>query len=190
MARPFVLSLFLILSAGTLPGQVSPTRASVEIDAVGLFPVGGYKANEYTSGPGLRAGGEFRLSRNLAAEAGWTAAWMATDYDCFRFGCAHSRLTNRFLDYGLRGVLPLARGRVDLSLGVGGGYIWFDWASGDTGYYNGSLFQYSGKAAIALNRSGRWHLNLTARVYRDLGRPIQQWLATSAGISYRFGAVR
>jgi len=190
MVRLPILSFFLALSARALPAQVPISRANVEIDAAGVFPVDGFKAEEYSTGPGLRVGGEFRLHRNLVAEGGWTGAWMATYYDCSRFGCSYSRLENKFLDYGLRGVLPLAGGRVELSLGVGGGYIWFDSTSGDNYYYNGSLFQYSGKAAVALDRNGHWRVNFTVRTWRDLGRPIQQWLSTAAGISYGFGNVR
>jgi hypothetical protein len=190
MVRLPVVPLCLLLSAGALSAQVSIPRADIEIDAVGVFPVGGYKAEEYSSGPGLRVGGDFRLLRNLMVEGGWTAAWNATFYDCSRFGCSYSRLENKFLDYGLRGVLPLAAGRVELSVGVGGGYIWFDKASSDNYYYNGSLLQYSGKAAVALDRHGRWRANFTIRTWRDLGRPIQQWLSTAAGISYGFGTVR
>jgi hypothetical protein len=190
MARLPILSFLLALLAGALSAQIPIPRANVEVDAVGVLPVAGFKAEEYSSGPGLRVGGEFRLFRNLAAEGGWTSAWMATSYQCSRFGCSYSRLQNKFLDYGLRGVLPLAAGRVELSLGVGGGSIWFDSASGDNYFYNGSLFQYSGKAAVALDRNGHWRANFTVRNWRDLGRPIQQWLSTAAGISYGFGPVR
>ncbi len=190
MAAPRLLAFLLALSAGALSAQVPASRAAVELDAAGVFPVDGFKAEEYSTGPALRVGGEFRLHRNFVAEAGWTGAWMATYYNCSRLGCASSRLENKFLDYGVRGVLPLAAGRVELSLGVGGGYIWFDPASSDNYYYNGSLFQFSGKAAVALDRNGHWRINFTVRAWRDLGRPIQQWLSTAAGISYGFGTVR
>jgi hypothetical protein len=190
MARVPILSLLFTLSTGDLSAQVPVSRANVEINAAGVSPVGGYKAEQYSTGPGLRVGGELRLHRNLVAEAGWTGAWMATYYNCSRLDCSYSRLENKFLDYGMRGVLPLAAGRVELSLGVGGGYIWFSPTSVDSHYYNGSLFQYSGKAAVALNRNGRWRINFTVRAWRDLGRPIQQWLSTAAGISYGFGTIR
>ena len=179
----------LVLTTGVLSAQVPIPRASIELDGAGVFPVSGFKAKEYSTGPGLRVGGEFRLHRNLLAETGWTGAWMGTDYACNRFGCSYGRLENKFLDYGLRGVLPVAGGRIDLSVGVGGGYVWFDSGSGDNYFYNGSLLQYSGKAAIALDRKGRWRANFTVRSWRDLGRPIQQWLSTTAGVSYGFGSV-
>src|SRR6266568_4553378 len=112
MLRLPILSFFVAVSAGALCAQVPIPRANVEIDAAGVFPVDGFKAEEYSTGPGLRVGGEFRLHRNLVAEVGWTGGWMATNYNCSRFGCSYSRLENKFLDYGLRGVLPLVGGRV------------------------------------------------------------------------------
>ncbi len=190
MMRLPILFFFLAVSFGALSAQVPIPRASVEIDAAGVFPVAGFKAEEYSTGPGVRAGGELRLHRNLIVEGGWTGAWMATYYNCSRFGCAYSRLENKLLDYGLRGVLLLGSGRAELSLGVGGGYIWFDSTSGDNNYYNGSLLQYSGKATLALDRDGHWRASFTVRAWRDLGRPIQQWLSTAAGISYGFGRLR
>jgi hypothetical protein len=190
MERAAAISLLLIWSAGVSCAQIPIPRFDVGIDAAGVFPISGFKAEEYSSGPALRVGGEFRLHRYLALDAGWTSAWLATNYDCSRFGCTYSRLGNQLLDYGVRGVLPLKGGRVELSAGVGGGYIWYNSASGDSYYYNGSLFQYSGKATVALNRNGRWRANLTVRTWRDVGRPVQVWLSTAAGISYGFGSVR
>ena len=179
----------MILAGVCLHAQSSAARHTLELSATGVFPVGGYKADEYSAGPGLRAGYEFRIAKYVAADGGWTGAWMPGT-ECSRFGCTHPRDEMRFLDYGLRGVLPLAAGRVELSVGVGGGYIWFDRASGDNYYYNGSLFQYSGNATVAVGHSGHWRLGFSMRTWRDLGRPIQQWLSTSGGISYGFGRLR
>jgi hypothetical protein len=182
------LSAFL-LAIGCLHAQAGFDRHTLDLSTSGVFPIGGYKAEEYSSGPGLRAGYEFRISKYVAADGGWTAAWMP-GLECSRFGCTHPTNEMRFLDYGVRGVLPLAAGRVQLSVGLGGGYVWFDKASGDSYYYNGSLFQYSGRATVAVGSGGHWRLGFSLRTWRDLGRPIQQWLATSGGISYGFGRIR
>lgn len=189
MKRLSLFSLFVVIAGGTLPAQIPIPRVNAEIDASGVFPVGGYVTNAYSAGPGLRVGGELRLARYLAADAGWTGAWLVKG-NCDPHGCFYPRYENKLLDYGLRGVLPLAGGRVELSIGVGGGYIWYDKLSDDSFFGNGSLFQYSGKAAVALDRGGHWRVNFTVRTWRDLGRPIQQWLSTAAGISYGFGTVR
>ena len=182
--------VFVTLATAAMRAQIPIPRVNAEVDAAGVFPVGGYVAEEYSSGPGLRAGGDVRLARYLAAEAGWTAGWMNTFYSCNRFGCSYSRLENKWLDYGIRGVLPLAGGRFELSAGLGGGYIWFDRLSESASFYGGSLLQYSGRVAAVLDHGGHWRFNFTVRTWRDLGRPIQQWLSTAAGISYGFGHVR
>jgi hypothetical protein len=179
--------LFLCAFAGTLTAQTSVTRHRLELDSAGVFPVGGYKADEYSAGPALRAGYELRLRQYLAVDLGWTSAWLPGT-SCSRFGCDYPRYQNRLLDYGLRGVLPLAQDRVELSVGLGGGYIWFNKTSGDSGYYNGSLLQYSAKATVALDRSKHIRMGFSVRTWRDLGRPIQQWLSTAVGISYGFGS--
>ena len=182
--------VFVALAAfpGILAAQAHVTRHTLEFDSVGLFPIGGYKADAYSAGPGLRGGYEFRLQRYVTADVGWTAAW-APGTACDRFGCTHPRYQNRLLDYGLRGVLPLGRGRVEVSAGFGGGYIWFS-PSSDSYYYNGSLLQYSAKGTVALNGSRRARLGLTVRAWRDTGRPTQQWLTTAVGVSYGFGGLR
>jgi hypothetical protein len=93
----------------------------------------------------------------------------------------------KLLDYGLRGVAPVAGGRLELSVGLGGGYILCP-----KGFYrpNQTLFQYSCKIAFALDRLGRTRLTFAVRTWRDLGRPTTHWLSTAAGISYGFGHVQ
>jgi len=185
-----MLTLVLVLaSVDVLHAQDAIMRQKLEFDGTGLFPVSGYKADEYSVGPGFRVGYELRLHKHVAADAGWTAAWL-DGTSCSRYGCDYPRYQNRLLDFGLRGVLPLQGGRVELSLGIGGGYIWFDPASGDSYFSNTTLLQYSGKMAVAIDRNRHVRLDFSLRMWRDVGRPTQQWLATSAGISYGFGRVQ
>jgi hypothetical protein len=92
-----------------------------------------------------------------------------------------------FLDYGLRGIVPVAAGRVELSAGLGGGYIWY---GPDDSYYNGSLLQYSGKATVAIDHHKHFRVGFTIRTWRDLGRPTQQWLSTTLSVVYGLGTVR
>ena len=98
--------------------------------------------------------------------------------------CISSRQYLKFLDYGLRGTAPLAGGRLDLSIGAGGGYVWNQWKT----YNNGALFQYSGKATYALDRKGRVRVGFTLRFWRDLGRPTQQWFSTSGSVIVGLGS--
>jgi hypothetical protein len=173
----------LTLLTGSLRAQDGVTRHNFEIGAGGFFPLSGYSADNYSAGPALRPSYELRPIKPLGVEVGYTSAWMPGT-TCSRFGCEHPRETVNFLDYGLRGHLPVAAGRVDLSAGVGGGYVWYQ---RDSSFYNGALFQYSGKAAVALDHAGRLKLAITLRTWRDLGRPTQQWLSTTGSLIFGFG---
>jgi hypothetical protein len=161
--------------------QTGAARHNFEIDAGGVFPVGGYLADEYSPGPAGRAGYELRLFRPIGAEVGLTEAGLPGT-SCSRFGCEHPRENLRLLDFGLRA--HLTRGRIDLSAGVGGGHIWYGYGNP---YNNSTLLQYSGKATVGLDRVNHFQLAFTVRTWRDVGRPIQQWLSTTAGIVFAFG---
>ena len=130
--------------------------------------------------------------RHLSAEAGFTEAWPVANDICPSLGCipiTYSRQSLKLLDYGVRAVAPVAGGRLQLSVGLGGGYVWhsvIDFPNRP----NQALFQYSGKIAFALDRLGRTRLTFAVRTWRDLGRPTEQWLSTTAGISYGFGHVQ
>ena len=179
------VSAFVTLAVAA-SAQVAPTRGNFSLEAAALFPAGGYKADEYSSGPALRAGYELRLHRYVSAEAGWTGAWMP-GVACDRFGCAHPTYRNDLIDYGIRGIYPA--GRMEISIGVGGGHIRFDKSSGDN-YYDSALLQYSARATFAINKSGSLRVGGTIRAWRDLGRPIQEWVSMSAGVSYGLGRLK
>ncbi|HTS25581.1 MAG TPA: hypothetical protein VMH81_06885 [Bryobacteraceae bacterium] len=171
----------LLLSSGTLWAQDAATRNNFEIGGGGIFPVSGYKTYDYSSGPAGRLGYELRLIKPIGVEAGITEAWLP-GLSCEAYGCTYPTETSKFLDTGLRGHLLLARGRIDLSAGLGGGYVWYQY-----GYMNQALFQYSGKAAVALDRSGRFRFAVTVRLWRDLGRPTEQWLSTTGSLIFGLG---
>lgn len=183
--RHFLAAALLIAFPCMLPAQ---SRYKVQLGATGVFPVTGFLADEYSPGPGLRAGGEVRLHRFVAVDAGWTGAWMPGT-ECSRFGCEHPRYENRLIDYGLRGVIPMSHRGAELSLGVGGGYIWFD-RSSFAQYYNSALLQLSVELSVPIGASERFRLESSTRYWRDLGRPIQQWVAIGLGVSYNFGRLR
>src|SRR4051794_34173376 len=86
-------------------------RHNIEVAAAGVFPVGRYQTGVYSPGPGWHISYELRLSKRLGAEAGFTEGWLVGTDTCNRFGCAYSRQTLKLLDYGLRGVVPLASGK-------------------------------------------------------------------------------
>jgi hypothetical protein len=175
------LLFFFLLTASLYPQDHA--RHNLEIGGGGLFPLNGYIADNYSPGPAWRAGYELKLLKPLGVETGFTQAWPEGSV-CNRFGCEHPRETLKLLDYGLRGHLPLIDSRLDLSAGVGGGQIWYQ---RDSGFNNGALFQYSGKAAVALDPAARFKLAVTVRAWRDLGRPTQQWLSTTGSLILGFG---
>ena len=182
--RPFVC---LILLPASSSSQSAVLRHDFEFGAAGLFPVSGYRAVGYSAGPGLRAGYEFRALKHFGAEAGFTDAWPVATEGCNRFGCTYSRQSLKLLDYGLRGVALLAGNRVELSIGLGGGYVWHPYGFSGPFGPNGHLLQYSGKAASAVDRSARFRLAVGVRTWRDLSRPTQQWLSTTGGVVISLG---
>jgi hypothetical protein len=181
---------FVITLPGILAAQSSFARNNFDFGAAGVIPVSGDRTNGYSAGPGWRGGYELRLIKHLGVEAGFTEGWPVTTSNCGRFGCTYSRESLKLLDYGVRGVAPVAGGRLELSIGLGGGYIWHPFGFSGPFGPNQALFQYSGKAAVALDRSRRIRCTFTVRTWRDLGRPTQQWLSTAAGLSYGFGRVQ
>ena len=183
MKRYLVFLVFIPI----LAAQDGETRHNLEVGGGGVYPIGGWLASEYSAGPALHAGYQLRLLKYLAAEGGWTGSWLPGT-SCSRYGCEHPLGRVGFLDYGLRGIVPVAAGRVELSAGLGGGYIWY--GPGDAPYYNGSLLQYSGRATVAVDRRRHFRVGFTVRTWRDTGSPIQQWLSTTVSVFYGFGKVR
>jgi hypothetical protein len=172
-----------VLLASALWAQ-DATLHNLEIGGGGVFPLSGYKADQYSAGPAGHAGYELRILRPLGAEAGFTEAGLPGT-SCDRFGCTHPRQTLKFLDYGLRGHLMLDDGRIDLSLGLGAGYVWHEYRS----YFgNGPMLQYSGRVAVALDSRKRFRIAVTLRTWRDIGRPTEQWLSTTGSLIFGFGS--
>jgi hypothetical protein len=184
MGRSFLPGLMCAacMACGLSAADDAP-RHSFELGAGGVVPLSGYRTDAYSPGWAWRPGYELRFSKLLGAETGLTQSFLSGS-ECNRFGCTHPGRTAKFLDYGLRAHAVLAHGQVDLSVGAGGGYGWFE--LGDYGI-NGHLFQYSGKASVALDQRKRTHVAFTLRTWRDLGRPTQQWLSATGGVIYSFG---
>ena len=157
-------------------------RHNFEIGGGGLIPVTGYIADNYSAGPAGRAGYEFRLFKPIGAEIGITEGG-PRGLECSRFGCIDPRLELRLLDYGLRGHIGV--GRLDLSAGIGGGYSWHEY---DDQFRNVAMFQYSGKAAFAIDRGHHFQLAFTVRSWRDAGRPTQVWVSTMGSMVFAFGS--
>lgn len=174
-------------SLGVSAAQTGFARHNFDFGAAGLFPMSGHKTAPYSPGPGWRAGYEFRGIKYLSAEVGFTNGWPMVSHSCSRFGCIDSRERLSLLDYGVRGIAPLAGGLVELSIGLGSGYVWHPFGAAGPFGTDQHLFQYSGGAAFAAGHTRRIRLVFGIRTWRDLGRPTQQWLSTTAGVRYGFG---
>jgi hypothetical protein len=179
------LRTLIVMATVSIAGSAQGLRQEMNVGAGALLPLSGFKAEEYTAALDLRVGYQLRLRKYLGAEMGWTGAWPSrTDFGRDFDQLVRDRL--QLVDYGVRGIVPVARDRAELSAGVGGGYIWYDRGSSNS-YLNGSLLQYSGRVAAPVNPRRRIWIGITFRAWRDLGRPTQQWLSTTADVTYRFG---
>jgi len=150
-----------------------------------LSPLSGYKADDHHTGPAFRIGYEIRLKRYISGEVGWTGAWptrteFGRDFDII------VRDSFKLVDFGLRGVMPIAGNRAEVSAGVGGGYIWQRRGPSES-FLNDSLLQFSGRVTAPVGARHRFRTGITVRVWRDLGRSTQQWLSATGDLTYRFG---
>jgi len=179
------LRTLFVYATVSIAGSAQGVRQEISFGAGALSPLSGFKAEDHTTGFELRVGYQLRLRKHLGAEVGWTGAWPSrTEFGRDFDQVVRDRL--QLVDYGVRGIVPVARDRAELSAGVGGGYIWYDQGSSNS-YLNGSLLQYSGRVTAPVTPRRRFWVGITLRVWRDPGRPTQQWLSTTADLAYRFG---
>ncbi len=163
--------------------QDSYLRNRASFSAAGVASMSGYLSNNYSVGSGFDTGYSFRFTRFTAAEMSYSTAWLGYAI-CAHWGCVDERDRAHFVNYGLRFILPLRSDRVQLSAGIGGAHVHLP---DDTNYFGTqTLLQYSVGASVALDRRSHWRLESMLRFYRDTGRPTQQWVMPSAGISYNF----
>ena len=150
----------------------------------GVFPQSGaYTVAPFHDGPTFSGEYEFGLHKFLAADIG--VENFLPNYDTgSRLGGAVSRERVTLLSFGLRGVLPLG-GRAELFAGTGGAKRG---SSNDFNPYGNSLlWQLNGGVRLALDRAKHWRVGPTVRLYRDLGRPTEEWLSVTGEVGYRFG---
>lgn len=156
-------------------GSAQSVLHELSVGAGGLFPVSGYKTDSYATGPALRAGYQLRVKKHIGAEVGWTGTWPNQEA---------VRHQLQFIDYGLRGIVPVARDRAELSAGIGGGYVVYDQRYPNS---DAALLQFSGRVAAPVDARRSFWVGITFRMWRDLGRPTQQWLTTTGELTYQFG---
>lgn len=198
--------LFMMSGCPLLFGQESIHSSTL------TFGVGGTPASEYVNDPSLQNGGpafrgnyEYRLLRYLAVEGGADFLLPATqEYDVFTVATlgpdgafsfnspgnpflistskiGFSRVA--FLTYGLKGILPLARQRVELFAGLGGAYEW----NSEFSFLNTSLAQASVGGRLAVDKGRHFWLGTTLRGIATFGAGRQYWAPLTFDFGVRLG---
>ena len=198
---------FMILLSVTIPSalaQDSSQSSTVTLSVGGTG--GGY------GGPTFNGRYEYRFFKYLAGEAGvdtmlpsffsyqvvpifsiQSGAFPTPIYSSTQTGYTYFPFQNRdrvtMLPFGVKGILPLANGRVELFLGVGGAYVW------NSHSFSGSAWreQTSIGGRVALDRRRRFWVGTTWRFFGDLGNLSNRyvtdynWYTGTADIGFRFG---
>jgi hypothetical protein len=170
------------------------------------FGVGGmpysYNSDFQRGGPTFTGNYEYRLSTYLAVEGGTDILFPSIKYWqppavippgqnlLIGPGCSvcpfpisdRSRVT--LLTYGLKGILPLARNRVELFAELGGAYAW---NSELGGHLNAFLGQASLGGRLALDSGHRFWLGTTLRGFTNFGSSKQAWVPLTLDLGIRFG---
>jgi hypothetical protein len=161
-------------------------RSAVSIGAGGGLPAGGYLTDEFSGGAAFAATYEFRLLKYVAPEIGLTDMLPKyTDYEKYETSVYNERVT--LLSFGVRGVLPLAHGRVELFAGPAAAHLWSSSYYLTQGYHAPAwLFEIDAGARIAVDRRHRFWIGPAARFARDAGRPTEEWISLTGDFGFRF----
>ncbi len=171
--------------------------------------VGGqpYSYNSFgqRSGPAFSGHYEYRLWKYVALEAGVDTLLPSTyntefisvlsgqnltfyNSGPFCTSCVIVPIPDRarvtLLPFGFKGILPVARGRIELFGGFGGAYAW----NSDNGKYtNALLAQASLGGRMALDRGRHFWLGTSLRGYSNFGDGKQVWVPWTFDLGIRFG---
>jgi hypothetical protein len=96
---------------------------------------------------------------------------------------ASGRSQVSLLNYGFKGILPLAADRVELFAGLGGAYGW----NSVRGLFDSAYGQGSVGGRFAVDRRRRFWLGTTLRGFTNFRRPQQAWLPWTFDLGIRFG---
>jgi len=197
----FLLSL-LVLGPFTILGQDGIHTSTLTL-GVGGMPYS-YNSNPPKGGPTFSGLYEYRGWKYLAVEGGVDTLLPSVEYSRFLSvlspgqnlitagpGCPacvlvpiseRSRIT--LLTFGFKGILPLARNRVELFGGFGGAHAW---NSEFGGRLNGLMGQASLGGRVALDRDHHFWLGTTLRGYTNFGSGRQAWVPLTIDLGIRFG---
>jgi len=197
--------LLLSVAVTSVLGQDSSRSSTVTLGVGGSG--GGY------GGPAFTGRYEYRFFKYLAGEAGVdttlpsvfsyqyvpifsisSGTFPTTIYSSTQTGYTYFPFQNRdrvtMLPFGIKGILPLANGRVELFLGAGGAYVW---SSRRFSAVSAWREQTSIGGRVALDRHRRFWVGTTWRFYGDLGNLSNRyvtdynWYTGTADVGFRFG---
>lgn len=157
-----------------------------------------------STGPGFKVNYEFRLAKYFAVEAGTEMLFPKTVLfqptyvilagtnliSYFNGAPSVSGLIPSFerrpvatVPFGIKGILPVAHGRLELFAGVGGAYGW-----NHIRYLNSWYGQTSLGGRFALDRGRRFWVGTSGRYANNFSNTSRQsWLSWTADFSVRFG---
>jgi hypothetical protein len=160
-------------------------RSTVSIGAGGGFPAEFLRTDELSHGPAFSATYEFRLFRYLAPEIG-LLDFLPNLTSSSPHGTSVVRERVTLLSFGVRGILPLARGKVELFAGPSAVHIWSD-DYDLTGYGAPSwLIQIDGGFRVAIDRKRHFWVGPRCAFARDGGRPTEEWVSLTGDFGFRF----
>jgi hypothetical protein len=143
---------------------------------------------------------EFRILKYLAVEAGVdnmlprtqqiqffpiiniTSGVNLQSTNTYVLAFSNDRTRATFLPFGVRGILPVSRGRVEFFSGFGGAYVWNQFS-----FNNAWLAQASLGARVAVDKKRHFWVGTSGRFFTNFGRDRQEWLSWTADLGFRFG---
>ncbi len=154
-------------------------------------------------GPQLNGSYEYRFLRHWAAEFGVdtthvktgiesvtvTAPGSATGVtntasDTYSYTYSKTNALATSMPFGLRGILPLAQGRLELFGGGGGAYLWNPGVYGNNGGWG---WQASLGARLAVDQKRRYWFGTSGRYVHANGGYPPRWIVWTADPGFRFG---
>ncbi|MBV8896149.1 MAG: hypothetical protein JO051_06545 [Acidobacteriaceae bacterium] len=206
-----IRSILICLAGLTAVAHSLDAQSSVTLGVGGETPLGSQDPFRAGSGPAFSADYEFRFGKYFSVDAG-EQTWLPSGYTILHSGVVSinsganlitftpvspaeavfipvpTHLLSTAVHTTARGILPLRSDRIELYLGVGPGYAW----NARRSLYPLSAFvvDFEAGARFALDRQGRFWVGAGNQFFGNFSQNRQQWLETTAGITYRFGRKR
>ena len=196
-----------VILVSSLLASISTSQEAVHTSTLTLGVGGESRQNTYpqsSTGPAFKVNYEFRLAKYFAVEAGTEMLFPKTvQYQPTYVILAGTNLINYFngvttvsaytpsferrpvatVPFGIKGILPLAHGRLELFAGVGGAYGW-----NHNRYLNSWYGQTSLGGRFALDKGQQFWVGTSGRYANNFSNTSRQsWLSWTADFSVRFG---